>query len=1511
MLPVNFSICSDQVNLESNTTPRYLNDSLNRYPCPLARLCARRVGAPNRVLSSTGTWSASGVARAARLSLVRFVRAGPRLSLRSALDWAAQADAPSQSLLQAASGVVAVPDDSPPPLEAVCGIPDSENSYFDPFKYRYKSGENVTYTCYPGYTLFGDATNTCNESKWINDPPKCYQDCKDVSPPSNGDVEPTRQINHNQTVLFSCKAGYELVGNQILSCQDGHYNGSTRPICLDINECESSPCLNGGTCNDEIAHFTCRCSAQWNGTNCATDIDECAMGTDECHVSASCENTNGSYNCMCNKGYYGNGINCYEYVFFEFDQNNSSSLRENYDKKNDSELISATFRPPFGFPYGSKFYQEIYFTENGVIVFSEGNANKIGFPNAYASGFTGDSSQAMIVAPFWTDVDLTKSYGDVFYQVHDTYDSVIKDANQRIRTNFSHLQFNGTWMLVVTWYKVPQYSAEFTYEQPNTFQAALITDGIYGIIFFNFEETRMQWDTSIIINKNLIIGFNRDDKFENIQLEEPYKPDIVNGNTNLKGRWIYRSENNTDQTVNPKMECWAWYNRQPDPITWQKNLGSCPCGFGQASGDLKFSPSNDTVSLNNEQYEDSLIDSLNKHMKNAICMRTTLTNINGAGLQCCYREDFSLIEGFDEVQTSSFMLRHQFQPAFGVDSDQYDRYLKEDLIPRYYCCDASQDQSFCDMYIEKRPLGKCDGYFPPKTGWMFGDPHLQTLDGVEFTFNGLGEYILVDVDDQFIIVQGRTEKFQDFNATIFTAFVAQHNGSTKFQISLKENNTFDILLNETDKINRTVLSVGPYIPPEDPGFSVKLVSSNTSESVEALWSSGFAISVTPSIDMFNILVSIPESFKNKTKGLLGIWNGDKSDDFSFPNGTILPVNSSNENEIFRYGETWRTSPNSSLFYYIPNQSWSAFNDVKFLPVFLEDLPVNLFAANNRSIYDICGSDSSCSYDILVTNNEELAKSTKATNSNNKDAAEKLANFPPIFNDVPQQLNVTVNQLFSYNISAEDEEEGNVYYSLLTDSNDPYINESTGLFTWTPVDTSMTQIAFVASDENSATTTHQPNVFICDCKNEGKCIFDKPRPESNVAVDKFAIVECDCTPGYTGSDCRTDYDACEDNVCYPGVTCVDEPPPSETATCSKCPTGLEGDGFKCFDIDECQNNKTICQQNCRNLVPGYECYCCNGYRLQQLDGNSICIDVDECLPNNEHNCSNNAVCNNTIGSYNCMCKTGYEGDGITCRDINECNTEPCNEKAVCENNDGSYMCTCLTGYYNVGPDKCQDIDECTTIADACDVNAKCTNTEGSYDCDCNEGFSVNGIHCDDINECSLSRHNCNKNANCSNTEGGYRCKCIEGFEGDGRICNKINVCDTKECPEYSTCSEDLEDCICRDGFYSSFTANGTDTCKDVDECSNNATLCWPNSTCRNGPGTFECVCNSGFIKDGETCQDIDECLLEISDCIQECTNTAPGYNCSCADGFKLEQDNVTCALSLIHISAPRLTSKLFN
>ena len=61
-------------------------------------------------------------------------------------------------------------------------------------------------------------------------------------------------------------------------------------------------------------------------------------------------------------------------------------------------------------------------------------------------------------------------------------------------------------------------------------------------------------------------------------------------------------------------------------------------------------------------------------------------------------------------------------------------------------------------------------------GW--GDPHITTLDKRTFTFNGLGEYILLDIPDGPFQLQFRTARAlnkdnEPTDATIYSAFAVR------------------------------------------------------------------------------------------------------------------------------------------------------------------------------------------------------------------------------------------------------------------------------------------------------------------------------------------------------------------------------------------------------------------------------------------------------------------------------------------------------------------------------------------------------------------------------------------------------------------------------------------------------------------------------------------------------------------------------------------------------------------
>ena len=91
-----------------------------------------------------------------------------------------------------------------------------------------------------------------------------------------------------------------------------------------------------------------------------------------------------------------------------------------------------------------------------------------------------------------------------------------------------------------------------------------------------------------------------------------------------------------------------------------------------------------------------------------------------------------------------------------------------------------------------------------RTGWFYGDPHIRTLDGFQYTFNGLGEYTLIETTHGNFTLQGRTAKARDANgtetdATVFSAFAAKDIDSDTVHVEMTA--TKDGKLYDNDGLN--------------------------------------------------------------------------------------------------------------------------------------------------------------------------------------------------------------------------------------------------------------------------------------------------------------------------------------------------------------------------------------------------------------------------------------------------------------------------------------------------------------------------------------------------------------------------------------------------------------------------------------------------------------------------------------------------------------------------------------
>ncbi|XP_041117630.1 sushi, von Willebrand factor type A, EGF and pentraxin domain-containing protein 1 isoform X2 [Polyodon spathula] len=218
------------------------------------------------------------------------------------------------------------------------------------------------------------------------------------------------------------------------------------------------------------------------------------------------------------------------------------------------------------------------------------------------------------------------------------------------------------------------------------------------------------------------------------------------------------------------------------------------------------------------------------------------------------------------------------------------------------------------------------------------------------------------------------------------------------------------------------------------------------------------------------------------------------------------------------------------------------------------------------------------------------------------------------------------------------------------------------------------------------------------------------------------------------------------------------------------------------------------------------------------------------------CQNRGTCEEVGAGYVCLCPSGFTGPRCE-SDIDECESAPCQNGAACKDGVGEFVCQCQPGYVGM---LCEaEVNECSSSP--CFNDGTCVDGINAYSCSCTDGFT--GVHCElEIDECQPGP--CVNNGVCEDLIGSFKCTCSSGFAGTRCEIN-INECDSKPCFNGGTCSDDINSfrCQCPPGY------TGLVCETDVNECE--ASPCLNQATCLDGLDSYACKCPPGF--NGTRCE----------------------------------------------------------
>ncbi|XP_075902399.1 latent-transforming growth factor beta-binding protein 1 isoform X2 [Nelusetta ayraudi] len=333
----------------------------------------------------------------------------------------------------------------------------------------------------------------------------------------------------------------------------------------------------------------------------------------------------------------------------------------------------------------------------------------------------------------------------------------------------------------------------------------------------------------------------------------------------------------------------------------------------------------------------------------------------------------------------------------------------------------------------------------------------------------------------------------------------------------------------------------------------------------------------------------------------------------------------------------------------------------------------------------------------------------------------------------------------------------------------------------------------------------------------------------------------------------------------------------------CPQGYKRvNASHCQDVDECQIHGVCLNGRCLNTIGSFRCLCNSGFMPDPSLTSCISLFKEICPGGMGYTVLPNPPANRPAA-------TSQEPVDLQPPRLLPTAARPVEAFEVVERSSPPAPVEVFPSNagQDIGPTQAAEVDECQISPYICGQGV-CYNTAEGYTCHCDEGYRLDEAQstCIDADECQDAQL-CSR-GHCHNTEGSFSCQCAAGFRvsSSGDQCEDVDECSDEAnlCSPHGQCSntEGSYQCVCDSGF----TANlDTPTCDDIDECGLNETLCGAHGYCENRLGSFRCLCDPGYqeAQDSQHCVDVNECELSSVCGEAQCVNVGGSFFCTCPSG----------------------------